>query len=410
MSSLKDNPKDFLVGDIRLWIIVPLALMIPLNLAFWFVYVEHQHATDTEKEPQIATLWGYFQSDAFKGITVSLIIPVFMFLFERRFKILENYETARTEKISHLIKENREKRWETIKNTETMWNNLFGLASEVCFFEKSDNGKIKIKELLKKIANFTTQAEDVINDWDNRLPNISDEDSATLVNLVNYLLEPTFTVASFIEDDINKKNSDMDDLQLSLGIIQAAIKDMFHHELITILKKSIRLLEVIEDNIPEHEVNPFINDINLEIERLPDDEKEKACNIKKEIDEHIKWVKENNKNIFLTIQPDWKLLPNIDEENEDEDIKKYHDEYVKTRNFLKSKPNVAEYYSSPDCKNFSAAYYSISHELHVESSKYHYTRQGIKNFANWGNLTSTIRKAASDALLSINVENSQKDT
>jgi hypothetical protein len=384
-------------SDIRLWIVVPLVLMLPINLGFWFAYVQNQLVTSTPTEHKIPTLWGYFESDTFKGITTSLVIPIFMFLFERRFKILENYETSRAERISAIIKNNKEKRWETVKNTQTMWNDLYELTSEVCFFTKSDDGIVRIKELQKRLNNFITRAEEVVNDWNNRLPNLSSEDTGTLVNLVNHLFEPTITVASYIEDDIVKKNSEISDLQLSLTIIQGGVKTMFHFPLMNILTKSIWLLEIIEDNIPEHEVYSYIENVDSQIERLPEKEKGEANKIKDEICKQIDIIKQNDTNTYSTIRNDKKFSV-IVSIKKNKDVEDFCNEYEKTIDFLKSK-KIDEYYKSDEYTRLYAAYYQIPQDLRVQSIRYIFTREGIKIFADMCDLWSKVNDAEEFASL-----------
>lgn len=390
LSVHQDSSSRLFSGDVRIWVIVPLILMIPLNVGFWFVYVDAQYSMSTELDPKIPTLWGYFESDTFKGITVSLVVPIFIFLIENRFKVLENYETNKYEKILQLKNNNREKRLEVIKNTEIMWSELFQLTSDIVYFDKSIDGKRRIKELLKKINNTSLKQSSSLHDLDIMFPNISDKDVYSLYSSASSLWQITFTVAYFIEDDIEMEDSDIRDLQICLRIIQEGYRVAYYRPTLDILKNSLKLLEIIEEYIPEHEVNTLTKDINKEIERLPlnvNNEnnilpRKMADEIQNEILKKFEKFHEYKDSINQRMKMYWKPFPNVSENNETKEIKNYVNEFKKSVNILTSK-SFKEYAGTEDWIQFKKSHDSIPFKLQLESYRYDYTRQGIKKLAEW---------------------------
>ena len=395
--------------DIRLWVIVPIILLVLLNIVFWFAYVEHQRNTSTINEPKTITLWEYLQSDISMALMASLFIPIFIFLFERKFKISDNYRKNREERNAERIKENREKRLEVIKNTKTMWSHLYELSNEVCFFEKSDNGGLKIRELLKKLNNFSTECDDVMNDLDHRLSNLSKADITTFINFVNYLWKPAFTVATFIEEGV-KQDSDIHYLQRSLFITQDTIKNFFYDRLIDILEKSVKLLELIENNPSKQAIEAFTKkpfaeseDIDKEIiELCKKDEKNMLCQLREEIRTKIKQLHSDDKGFFDGLQ-EWRSTATISK-NKDEYVKNYEVARDKLKGVFKTKPDEMPY-KSKEWQNFKLAYDSAWEELHKVSMRY-YTENEINDFAYTCNFIQEIVKVRRDALINKKIEDS----
>ncbi len=109
-------------------------------------------------------IWGYCSTDTFKTVSVSILIAVFLVAIGGYLKI--------DKAIEERIREQRQKRidaqTECIKMTTDMWNELYCLASEVRFLKKDGN----IEDVLVKLENFASRAEDVINTWNFNFPKL----------------------------------------------------------------------------------------------------------------------------------------------------------------------------------------------------------------------------------------------
>src|SRR5690606_24053884 len=97
-------------------------------------------------------IWGYLQSGAFNIVSVSIILPIILFLLESIFKFAEKIED-----------EHRERQYNCIIQTEEMWNNITSLTTKVRFFELDDNDcEQGIKNIIQQLYEFRVSAEDVV--------------------------------------------------------------------------------------------------------------------------------------------------------------------------------------------------------------------------------------------------------
>lgn len=391
-----------MVGDIRLWIAVPVSLMVVLSIALWFTYSEHQHSISTIDEPQVATLWGYIQSDTFKAIITLLFIPIFMFLFERRFKILENYEASIREKAAQRIKENREKRLAAIEHTLSAWNSLYKTTTAIAYCRISTNNITNIPsiidELLEKLEVFSNETEDIVNEWEYRFPNLTKEDARLLVNFINNLLQPARSIARFIKDEIQKNQPNLQEikeLQMSLIVIAGSIKAMYHHSLISTLKDSTELLRIIEDSIPEHDVIlTGSSKIEELIALLPDKEKTEVERIRATISDRLKLLRRNDKNIFHAFFSKRQVLPAAN--RIDTSAEEYQSAYDDAKMILKDS-SLESYFKSESWDRFRQAYNAIPLEVHLKNYFCRFTREDMKNFVIWCHSNAVLWQAEDDA-------------
>jgi hypothetical protein len=137
------------ISSAKFWVKILLLLLLALNLIAFLIY-----CMSHPSENLSAQLWVYLESDAFKVITASIILPILLCLLESLFKI----SAKRKEEL-------KEKQWECIEKTSQTWNQLFSLASEVRYFEKEANKGARIEDILLKLAKFVSQAEDIVNMW-----------------------------------------------------------------------------------------------------------------------------------------------------------------------------------------------------------------------------------------------------
>lgn len=201
-------------------------------------------------------VWGYFESSTFKIVNAGLAIPFLLFYVERRFKIMDTVRKNREDRKRKRAMERREKMWECVEKTAKMWDELFGLASETIYF-KRDAGKEKnpsqasIEDLLRRIRDFESTAENIVNMWLFRFPNlylgevekeVGRFESHSLA-FVNVLLYATESVALHIREG-GSTETEISNLQDSLRAIQDAIDGIAHHGILKILKRSINLEDI----------------------------------------------------------------------------------------------------------------------------------------------------------------------
>ena len=136
-------------SSVKFWIIFLVILLVVFNtIAFSIYHISHP------SENFCTQLWMYFESDAFKIITASVILPILLFLLESLFKI------------GAKRKEEHEKRqWECVEKTSKMWDQLFSLANEVRYFEMGASKEARIEDIIKKLNNFTGLTGYIVNMW-----------------------------------------------------------------------------------------------------------------------------------------------------------------------------------------------------------------------------------------------------
>jgi hypothetical protein len=185
------------------WTIALLIIFVGVNYGLFFSYqqTDRTEVANLEKklaitdnlteraliEGQIALkqdlgsqIWSYCGTEAFKTVSVSILIALILALLGYLFKI--------NDAIAEKVRAERQKRIDTqkdcIKLTSDMWNELYGLVSEVRFYKKDgdntkkedsnkeNDGDVKdeqdekrIEDLLIKLENFASQVEDIVNKW-----------------------------------------------------------------------------------------------------------------------------------------------------------------------------------------------------------------------------------------------------
>lgn len=223
---------------VKFWII-SLSLLLVLNYIVFLIY-----QTSHPSENLYAQLWVYFGSDAFKVITVSLILPILLVIFESHFKIVETIKNNREERKRKEEDQRRERRWECIEQTSKIWDELYSLSTEVRFFKAAANEEASIEDILQRLEKFANSAVEVVNMWLFRFPNLHEgeknEAAEAFVVFMNIILNSATTVAYFIQESGNTK--EVSEMQDSLERIQGGINTIAHHNILSILKLSTDLL------------------------------------------------------------------------------------------------------------------------------------------------------------------------
>jgi hypothetical protein len=251
-----------------LWVAVFITLFLAIN---WVLFHSYQ-----QTEPDVngwVQFWNYCGTDAFKAITVSVMIPLILAALGGIFKI----RGAVSERIRQTQDKRTEKRWECVQDTVKLWNRIYTLTSEVRFFEvEAKTGKAQakkaagqedkaeepkdIKAIIRELENLCSTGEDIVNDWLFRFNNLK-ADARVLLDPMNVLLCSATTVAYCIRDGGPQDKDEIKELQDSLGVIQDVVRGLAHHSILLILKHSVDLRrhdlsraekKEAEDNITFH--------------------------------------------------------------------------------------------------------------------------------------------------------------
>lgn len=342
---MKSKPHGF--GNVSFWIRFLIELLILLNLIVFKIYQEaHQ------SEFFLFQLWEYFESGVFKVITVSLILPILLFLLESHFKIIEDIKKNRFERARQDKEERRERRLEGIKLTLQMWNQIYNLTSEVRHFHKNTEEDSGIKDILQRLLNFSNSAEDIVNILYFRF-NLSEEIALFLV-FVNILLSSAETVAYSIGESDNME--ECVELQNSLGVVQGGIKTIAHHSIISILKHYMELLELKENRVSLGREQAIQSTIEAELKSL----RNWALALKRD-------EIENNK-----------ILPTI----EGEEVEDFRGAAKKFEDWLLKYPRKAhEEYSQ--FSNLYDLFCKIPHEKLVYAGNIPYSKEYVRHLADW---------------------------
>ena len=232
---------------VRLWIIILLFLLVGLNVVGFFISQSaHANVSSTQQ------VWKYLESDTFKVISASLVLPILLFLLESRFKIAETVEKYRSEQLLKDREDRKETCLECIERTTEIWNQLHSLTTEVVYFrDRKDKDCRTIEDILQGLQDYPCQAEDVVNMWYFRFPSVFQAKNLTgdqtksaedlFLVFINTLWNSAATVAIYIREQPKSKETAR--LQNALDAIQGGIKRVAHHSVLNILKNAIRLEE-----------------------------------------------------------------------------------------------------------------------------------------------------------------------
>jgi hypothetical protein len=140
--------------------------------------------------------WEYCGTETFKTIVVSVVVAILLAVLGHIFKINEIWETMAREQRKKFIDE----QVEAIKQTATMWDNLYCIVSELRFYDpvfvKVYNDSVKeakdkknnIYGILEKLENYASKAEEVVNTWHFLFPELSKAGRVFRENLVKHFL------------------------------------------------------------------------------------------------------------------------------------------------------------------------------------------------------------------------------
>ena len=326
-----------------------LVLLVVLNVIAFFIYKEANPAANLW-----AQIWSYLESATFKVITASLVLPIILFVLESRFKLVETVKQNRLMRERKQEEERSEKRWECIEQTQKVWNQLWDLISEVIYFKKDKDKGTAIEDLLIRLRNFTTSAEDVINTWSHRFPNLPDKYAESFLMFFNTELNSANAVAECIRHSNNAE--EIRKMQDSLKWIVESINYLVHHSFIDVLKYSMELLELREAQASSDKQQDMISLIEERAKSL----KDWANAIENEEIRHNK--------LFSFIDTD--------------DVKDFRDAHRKLRDWLLKNPGK-DPASAPEYKGEYDKFRHLFDKIPHEQVGPYFSREYVMYLANW---------------------------
>ena len=309
-------------------IAISLVSIVAVNFQLWPLYVAHQTELSTGDKPLKATVWGYLESDPFKGITTGLTIPIIFALIENQFKIIEKNRERKENEKKERIERNRERRWTSIEESTSLWNKLIRITSNLAHFDISDSdGKKELRKISSELLTLTSEGDAIVNAWSYRFKNLSNFHLENLLPPINILIKITSSIIEYLEESI----PDADKIQMlkNLSIIQNGIKQYFIHSYLRVLKDSLNLLEILDRyDIPiseYHKANPTPSEVVGEfdvlqslkddggkssaLEKLSKDEKQEVKKLSENIDESMMLIRDWTYSIFYEIQKNHDVFP-----------------------------------------------------------------------------------------------------
>ncbi len=213
-----------------------------------------------------AAFWNYMETDVFKLVTGSLIIPLLFSILEKRYKFMENIQKQREEKQKDFEQRRRNSRQEAIKETLDMWQQLYNLTSEIIYLDKKNQQKRSLLEIIQDMNRYSSTAEHIVNKWSHQFPNLKPEDHDVYLYFINLLYHSSQTAAHYIL----KENDEMEieKIQNVLYQIQDQVKTILNHTIANIFKYSARILELEESAENTQELEQLKSEIEASMKTL----------------------------------------------------------------------------------------------------------------------------------------------
>ncbi len=337
-----------------------LGALIVLNLIAFLLY-----ASAHSDERVLTQIWNYLESETFKIITVSLVLPLILLFLENYFKLIETWEKSRLEQAQKVAEERKEKRWEAIVRTQEMWNQLYSLASQVIYFNQKRSPKegAYIEDILENLENFDNSAEDVVSMWAFRFPNLSQEHTDILITFMNTLLQSAQTVAYAIQEGADPQ--EIAKLQDELGVIQAQIKYVLHHRVLNALQFSIDLLDLTQDGTLATE--------------------ESKNKLERQMQEELTYLRNWDNALKVREAHHWPVLSVIS----GDEVRAFREISDKMEEWVRQNPNT-NFSEAEDFPSFGELFYKIPHEARLHALTIPYSKEYIERLADWMSLETAV--------------------
>jgi hypothetical protein len=336
------------------WALFLLVLLLVLNVCGLLVY----RASHPNQSPSLQ-LWSYLESDTFKLVTGSLVLPLLVFLVEGRFDIAETIRKSREERAQRLRDERQKWRLEAVDKTMDTWNDLYALATEVAYW----NPQTDLRDLLVRSTNFANHAEEIVASWRVRFPSLHEavDIIAVLLPLMNTLNVCIHSVAAHLHE--NDDRQEQAELQATLRVIQDGTKNAIRYPLMDILRCGLEL-ETLRDT--RRLGGPEEQDVAAEESRLLTEIHENAELLGT-------WVKALVQR-DATAEP----MPILDSA----EAESFREVYRRARDWLLEHPGrtLVEY---EDYNTFRDRFEAIPHSQVMRAYPVAYSKQWLREFSDW---------------------------
>jgi hypothetical protein len=339
------------------WVLLLLILLVVLNVGGLLVYRASHPREDLSLQ-----LWNYLESGTFKLVAGSLVLPLLVFLVEGRFNVAETIRKSREERAQKAQDDRQQWRLETVQQTAQTWNDLYGLATEVVYWEPEKD----LRDLLARITNFYSRAGETVNSWPIQFPSVNKAlDVGAVLILLNTLGYCTHSVAVYLGavEDAEERA----ELQATLGVIQDGIKIGCHNAIMRMLKCGLEL-EALRD------ARRFggTTDGDAEAEEGLLHEIEELAN---GMGEWVKAIQERE----ARAEPMPVLADSVAGD--------FREAYHSARGWLRENPGrrLSEY---PGVDTFRARFAEIPHPALMRAYDVAYSKEWLRELADWFALTS----------------------
>jgi hypothetical protein len=340
-----DTPNE----NIADWLIVLIILLVSANVVF---YVISSQAEPTQN--LYAQMWAYSESQTFKAMTTSLVIPIVMLFLENRLHIIKNFKDKIVEELAERERERKERikkekndliisRNEVLDKTRDFIAHVYSVISEIAGSEivlvlPQTNGSLPnnmqtLSAVRNNLRSLDHMGNTVVGKLYDQFPSISNIGHQRIIFFLNVIQLLCVDIAFYL---VNNKNSkEVESLKESLIMLQSAFQSLTFHSINILLEHHKRLLELTHGKVI------WNRDDNLE-SFLPSNWKEIDPNMEqKDIDEIDKLITEiNNEKQYLDgIKAKMTELLQSEEEYSlvppSTSIEKYNYEYKKMINTCK---------------------------------------------------------------------------
>jgi hypothetical protein len=220
------------------WALLLLVLIVVLNGCGLLIY----RASHPDQSLSLQ-LWSYLESETFRLVTGSLVLPLLVFLIEGHFNIAETIRKGREERAQKVQNDRQQWRLEAVERSAQMLNDVFALATEVVYWQPEND----LRNLLARARNFFDQAGDSAASWPVRFPGLyaAVDVDGVLLPLLNTLYLCVTSVAVHLGETDDRQ--EQIELQETLGVIQEGIMSAWRSPGMGMLRCGLEL-EMLRDS------------------------------------------------------------------------------------------------------------------------------------------------------------------
>ena len=340
---MEQKPVQFI--SVSTWLII----IVVINFLLFLFYLLASNLPFSA-----AAFWNYMETDVFKLVTGSLIIPLLFSILEKRYKFMENIQKQREEKQKENEQRRRNSRQEAISETIEMWQELFNLTSEVIYCDKNNQKERTLKDIIQDMNRYSSTAEHIVNKWSHQFPNLKPEDHDVFLYFINLLYHSSQTAAHYIL--MEKDDKEIEKIQNILFQVQDQVKTILNHTITNIFKYSARILELEESAENKAEITA----LNTEITGYMNTLKEWRSALKTLDEKHDNFLSTAQGAQVDAVRQTGKKIQKWLNENRDKFI-----------------------YESPDFNELQNQYYQVPLEERMAIIRIPYTKEYLMALADW---------------------------